>query len=197
MCCCQIATPASFHLAPHCFPARSVLGSVCDLISSGERGPGNAKRRTASVDQTRALIQRAQALGDTLDDPLLLLSVLYGSWNASYIAFNGDALRELSAQILTLAGEQGTIVPLMVGHRLMAMSLLHTGDIAAARAHFDRAIALYDPVEHRALATRFGQDVRVAILSFRSFGCSAIPRPRWQTQIKRLAMRAKSAKLAP
>jgi hypothetical protein len=94
-------------------------------------GPGNAKRRTASVDQTRALIQRAQALGDTLDDPLLLLSVLYGSWNASYIAFNGDALRELSAQILTLAGEQGTIVPLMVGHRLMAMSLLHTGDIAA------------------------------------------------------------------
>jgi len=127
-----------------------------------------AMETTASVDQTRVLIERAQALGDTLDDPLLLLSVLYGSWNASYIAFNGGALRELSAQILTLAEEQGTIVPLMVGHRLMAMSLLHTGDIAAARAHFDRAIALYDRVEHRALATRFGQDVRVAILSFRS-----------------------------
>ena len=97
-----------------------------------------AMETTASVDQTRVLIERAQALGDTLDDPLLLLSVLYGSWNASYIAFNGGALHELSAQILTLAEEQGTIVPLMVGHRLMAMSLLHTGDIAAARAHFDR-----------------------------------------------------------
>jgi class 3 adenylate cyclase/predicted ATPase len=127
-----------------------------------------AMETTASVDQTRVLIEQAQALGDTVDDPLLLLSVLYGSWNASYIAFNGDALRELSAQILTLTEEQGTIVPLMVGRRLMAMSLLHTGDIAAARAHFDRAIALYDRVEHRALATRFGQDVRVAILSFRS-----------------------------
>jgi hypothetical protein len=55
-------------------------------------------------------------------------------------------------------------VPLMVGRRLIAMSLLHTGDIAAGRAHFDCAIALYDRVEHRALATRFGQDVRVAIL---------------------------------
>ena len=128
----------------------------------------SAMETTASVDQTRVLIERAQALGDTLDDPLLLLSVLYGSWNASYIAFKGDALRERSAQILTFAEEQGTIVPLMVGHRLMAMSLLHTGDIAAARAHFDRAIALYDRVEHRPLATRFGQDVRVAILSFRS-----------------------------
>ena len=128
----------------------------------------SAMETTASVDQTRVLIERAQALGDTLDDPLLLLSVLYGSWNASYIAFNGDALHERSAQILTFAEEQGTVVPLMVGHRLMAMSLLHTGDIAAARAHFDRAIALYDRVEHQPLATRFGQDVRVAILSFRS-----------------------------
>jgi predicted ATPase len=48
------------------------------------------------------------------------------------------------------------------------MSLLTTGDIADARAHFDRAIALYDPAEHRSLAIRFGQDVRVAVLSFRS-----------------------------
>ena len=50
----------------------------------------------------------------------------------------------------------------------MGMSLLTTGDIADARAHFDRAIALYDPAEHRSLATRFGQDVRVAVLSCRS-----------------------------
>ena len=36
------------------------------------------------------------------------------------------------------------------------------------RVHFDRALALYDPAEHRSLATRFGQDVRVAALSWRS-----------------------------
>ena len=50
----------------------------------------------------------------------------------------------------------------------MGISLLCTGDIAEGRAHFDRAIALYDPAEHRPLATRFGQDVGVAILSYRS-----------------------------
>jgi predicted ATPase len=55
----------------------------------------------------------------------------------------------------------------MIGHRLVGTSLLHTGDIAEGRAHLDRAIALYDPTEHRALATRFGQDIRVAILSWR------------------------------
>ena len=36
------------------------------------------------------------------------------------------------------------------------------------RIHYDQAIALYDPAEHRPLATRFGQDVGVAILSYRS-----------------------------
>jgi tetratricopeptide (TPR) repeat protein len=59
--------------------------------------------------------------------------------------------------------------PVMIGHRLMGTSLLFTGDITQGRAHFDQALALYDPGEHRSLAARFGQDVRVAILSYRSF----------------------------
>ena len=48
----------------------------------------------------------------------------------------------------------------------MGTSLVLMGDIAAAQMHFDRAIALYDPLEHRPLATRFGQDIRVASLSW-------------------------------
>ncbi len=36
------------------------------------------------------------------------------------------------------------------------------------RAHYDQAIALYDPAAHRALAARFGADGGVAILSYRS-----------------------------
>jgi predicted ATPase len=56
----------------------------------------------------------------------------------------------------------------MIGHRLMGMSLLHTGQLPVARSHFDRANIHYDPAAHGALATRFGQDIRVAILSYRS-----------------------------
>ena len=78
------------------------------------------------------------------------------------------AIRELATQFLSLAEKQRATVPLMTGHRLMGSSLLFTGDIAEGRAHYDRAIVLYHPVEHRPLATRFGQDVRVGILSFRS-----------------------------
>jgi predicted ATPase len=56
----------------------------------------------------------------------------------------------------------------MIGHRILG-SLLHSGDFVEGRAHLDRAIALYDPAEHRPLATRFGQDVGVATFSYRSW----------------------------
>jgi hypothetical protein len=74
-----------------------------------------------------------------------LFSVLYGFWVASYVAFNGDAMRELTAQFLALAEKQGGTVPLMMGHRLMGTSLLETGDIAQGREHYDQAMALTIP----------------------------------------------------
>ena len=43
-----------------------------------------------------------------------------------------------------------------------------TGDIAEGRAHYDQAIALYDPAAHRSLTTRFGQDLGVSNFVFRS-----------------------------
>ena len=127
-----------------------------------------APETKAAVERARLLIEQAEALGEPPEDPLLLFSVLYGFWVANFVAFNGDVMRELAAQFLALAEKQGATVPLMVGHRLMGMSLLFTGDIAEGRAHYDQAIALYDPAEHRPLATRFGQDIGVSILSFRS-----------------------------
>jgi predicted ATPase len=50
----------------------------------------------------------------------------------------------------------------------MGTSLMNTGDIEKGRAHLDQALALYEPAEHRPLAMRFGQDVRVTILTYRS-----------------------------
>jgi class 3 adenylate cyclase/predicted ATPase len=128
-----------------------------------------APETKAAVERARLLIEQAEALGEPPEDPLLLFSVLYGFWVANYIAFNGDVMRELAAQFLTLAGRQGTTAPLMIGHRLMGLSLLVTGDLAESRAQFDQAIALYNLAEHRSLPTRFGQDIRVASLSLRSW----------------------------
>jgi predicted ATPase len=50
----------------------------------------------------------------------------------------------------------------------MGLSLLYAGDIALGKAHLDRAIALYDPAEHRPLATRFAVDARSSALCHRA-----------------------------
>jgi DNA-binding winged helix-turn-helix (wHTH) protein/predicted ATPase len=128
-----------------------------------------AAETKCAVERADLLIEQAEALGEPLEDPLLLVSVLYGFWVSNYLAFNGDLLCELAAQYLARAEKQGAAVPLMVAHRAMGISLSATGDIARGRAQFDRAIALYDPTMHRALATRFGHDNRVAVLSYRSW----------------------------
>ena len=128
-----------------------------------------APETKAAAERARLLIEQAEALGEPPEDPLLLFSVLYGFWVANYLAFNGDVIRDLAAQFLALAEKQGTIVPLMIGHRLMGTSSLLTGDIVEGRAHYGQAIALYDPAAHRPLAMRFGHPVGVAILTYRSW----------------------------
>jgi predicted ATPase len=56
----------------------------------------------------------------------------------------------------------------MIGHSIMGSSLTCTGVPAESRTHYDQAIALYNPAEHRPLATRVGQDLGVRILVYRS-----------------------------
>ncbi len=128
-----------------------------------------APETRASLDQVRALIEEVEALGEPSDDPLLLFSVLYGLWVASYNTFDGDTVRERAADFLAAAEKQPNIVPLMVGRRLMGISLSHTGDPAEGRAHLDYVWRLYNPVEHRPLATRFSQDIGVGTLFQRAW----------------------------
>jgi class 3 adenylate cyclase/predicted ATPase len=136
-----------------------------------------APETNAAAERARLLIEQAEARGEPPDDPLLLFSVLYSFWVSNLVAFNGDICCNLAAQFLALAEKQKATVPLMIGHRLVGLSLLHTADTANGRAHLDDAIALYDPVQHCALATRFGQDVGVAILSWRQLALWLVGRP--------------------
>jgi predicted ATPase len=128
-----------------------------------------ADEAKGAVEQARLFIEQAEALGEAPEDPLVLFSVLYGVWSANLLAFNADVVLDLAAHFLTLAEKQGATTLLMIGHRIMGHSLLHGGDFVKARTHYDKGIALYDPAAHRSLATRFGQDTRVGILSFRSW----------------------------
>jgi predicted ATPase len=126
-----------------------------------------AAETRAAFDRARVMIEQAEGLGEHIEDPLLLYSVLYGFFIAKFINFDGDAACALALQFLALAEQQKVTAPIMIGHRLVANTLLCMGDAAEGLSHLDRALALYDPAVHRQLATRFGHDVGTAILTFR------------------------------
>ena len=114
-----------------------------------------APETKAAVERARLLIEQAEALGEPLENPLLLFSVLFGFWAENYVAFNGDVLRKLAAQYLALAEKQGAPDLLRAGHGIMGLSLLTTGDIAEGRTHYNQSLALYDAAEHRSLRSRY------------------------------------------
>jgi predicted ATPase len=73
-----------------------------------------APETRAALDQARALIENANALGEPPEDPLLLFSNLYGFWVSNYVAFDGDVIRALARKFLVLAEERGASVPWIV-----------------------------------------------------------------------------------
>jgi class 3 adenylate cyclase/predicted ATPase len=81
-----------------------------------------------------------------------------------------DQLKRALDQIATLPAtpalrREEIKIQLAFGNALTLM-----GDFVAGKEHFDRALAIYDPAEHRPLTTRSGRDVGVTLLSVRS-GC--------------------------
>ena len=121
-----------------------------------------------AAERAHLLIEQAEALGEVIEDPMLLFSVLYAFWSTNTVAFNAVVHQDLASQFLELAEKQGTAALLVIGHRLLAHSLVLNGNFGEGRMHYDRAITLYDPVKHRPLATKFGQDPGMSILSHRS-----------------------------
>jgi predicted ATPase len=149
-----------------------------DLSTTLIHTKGHAAPETrAAFNHARSLIEQAAALGEAPEDPLVAYAVLYGVWVRNRMAFNGPVALDLATQFQAMARAEGATVPLMLGHLLAGISLVVTGDLAAGKSELDQAIALYDPVEHGVLATRFGHDVRVSALAWRAFASWALDDP--------------------
>jgi predicted ATPase len=127
-----------------------------------------APETRAAAERARQLIENAEALGETPEDPLQIFSALYGIWIGYMVVFDGDVVRKLAYEYLALAEKRTMIVPRMIGHRMVAYSSLVSGEITEALSHCDQALALYDPAKHRALAIQFAVDARVAALIYRA-----------------------------
>jgi tetratricopeptide (TPR) repeat protein len=120
------------------------------------RGYTSTEAKTA-LSRAHALIEQAKALGEPLENPLALFTTIHGLWVASIVHASGDETRQLANQCLALAQEAGARGKLTEGQRAVGQTLLFSGDFVGSRAHFDAAVALFDPVDAKQ-ASRYGGD---------------------------------------
>jgi len=123
----------------------------------------------AALERANRLVAETAAVGSPLH-----FSVLFGLWASTFNAGAIAAALEHATNFLSLAQSQPSSGPLLMGHRILAHSLICSGDYRAALAHLETAVSLHRPDEHRDSAFRYGQDIGVSafvVLSWALWHC--------------------------
>jgi predicted ATPase len=109
---------------------------------------------------------RAWELCQKVGQPPQLFSVLRGLTYVYIVRAEFQTARELGEQLLELAQRTQEPPLLLFAYHHLAGILFHLGELAPARALLDQGIALYNPVQHSALAVMYGQDPGVVCRSY-------------------------------
>lgn len=130
-------------------------------------GLGNAiiAARGVGSGEVERTFARARELCREVGDTRHLFPVLFGLWMYYFVRADHRVSQELAEQLLVFAERRRERVPLMVAHRTLGTQLFHRGELPRARAHLERAVALYAPDFDRPLAFLYTHDPRVAGLS--------------------------------
>ena len=117
-------------------------------------------RGFAAPETDRAFAQAA-SLGQRLQVGSRLFPVLWGRFNALRIAGKLAAGHRAAQEFLRLARRSGDTGHVLTAERCFGEGAGMFGRLASARRHLERALALYDPAEHRGLALDYAYDQRV------------------------------------
>jgi predicted ATPase len=111
----------------------------------------------AALERANRLVTETESVGTPLH-----FFVLWGLWVSNHNGGNIAAALDHAGNFLSIAKSQPSSGPLLIGHRILAHSLICSGDYRAALAHVETAASLYRPDEHRDSAFRYGQDIGVS-----------------------------------
>ena len=112
--------------------------------------------------ETIAAFKRAHELGSDAADVASRLSSNYGLWAGSYVHGDLQGMLGPSEAFLHDVELRPGSPEAGVAHRAYGVTQWFTGNYVKARAHLEKAVAIFDPERDRDLAFRFGQDVGVS-----------------------------------
>jgi predicted ATPase len=112
---------------------------------------------------------RARALCGQVEPSPELFRVLHGLYRIYHVRGELQAAREFGEQLMRLAQSLQDPALLVEAHRAFGVPLLWLGEVAPARAHLEKGIALYDRKLLRLHAYTYGIDPGVVCLSYAAF----------------------------
>jgi len=110
--------------------------------------------------------QRARRLWQALGESVDLAPMFSGLWRYYLIRAELNTAREIADGLLARARHRGGSAFIVEANSALGITFVNTGDFSAARAHFDEALALYDPGRHRACLSLPGHDPAVICRAF-------------------------------
>ena len=116
---------------------------------------------------TLRAFERALVLADEIGDVALQLPAMYGQWASLYVG--GPGMGDLAQRYAALAETQAESGPRLVGLRMLGLERFHEGRFRESLALVRKSLDAYDPVAHRDLAHRFGQDPRAAARNYEAW----------------------------
>jgi len=93
-----------------------------------------------------------------------IFPILYGRWVFHFERAEHQTAYQLAQEFLDLA-QRHQDPAIIVAHRCVGWSSAAMGELVSARAHFEQAVALYHPEQHRPLTFQYGGDLGSAGLS--------------------------------
>lgn len=129
-------------------------------------GPALMAAKGYAAPEVEHTYARARELCRQVGELPQLFPVLWGLYTFYVIRAELRMAHELGEQLYSLAQRQQDPVPLIQAHRALRDVLVWLGEFAAARAHLQQEMALYDPQQHRSLTVLYGEDLGVVCLSY-------------------------------
>jgi class 3 adenylate cyclase/predicted ATPase len=121
---------------------------------------GQAARETGQV------YARARQLWEQLGSPCEFLQIPFGQ--SRYYMYRGefDLAQRLAEDLLRLSSQRNDAAGLVLGHCSSGRNLSLIGRFVSSRSDLEEALALYDPICHRALVREAGVDPQVLSRAF-------------------------------
>lgn len=173
------ADNAMHRKAPH--EAVVLLGRSLTLLKNLPDCPGRAQHELAllvaigvpllmtkgyAAEDVERTYARARELCGQVGESPQLLPALAGLFRFYLVRADFQTARALGEQVLRLAQHTRDPLIFLVAHSLLGAASLSLGEFVAGREHLEKGIALYDPREHRFMASLYGDDPGVTCHSF-------------------------------